>query len=307
MRPKSFEEFVGQRAAIEQIKLALSSARARNTAIDHVLLSGPPGLGKTTIAQLIAASSGSRCIETNANIIRTPADVLAQIVNLRDGDVLFLDEIHALPVNVQEFLYPAMEDYRISTISQLNRRAAVTIQLRRFVLVGATTIEGQLTGPMRDRFGIVCRLLPYSESDIADVVRRAARKEGVAITEDSVLAIARRSRSTPRIALKHLRRIRDSAVSLGSLNKIDIKAVEHAYSILRISDLGLTDQDRDLLKALAMTSYSAVGLQALSAAINVTPETVEHVLEPHLMRIGAIERTPRGRRITEFGRGLIGD
>jgi len=306
MRPKTFDEFVGQRAAIEQIKLALNSAKVRKSAIDHVLLSGPPGLGKTTIAQLIAANSGSKCIETNANIIRTPADVLAQIVNLRDNDVLFLDEIHALPLKVQEFLYPAMEDYRISTISQLNRRSAVTIQLRRFVLVGATTIEGLLSDPMRDRFGIICRLTPYSESDIADVVRRAAFKEGIKISEDSVLTIARRSRSTPRIALKHLRRIRDSAVLFGSFNNIQMNAVKHAYNILRISDLGLTDQDYDILKVLAANNSGTMGLQALSAAINVTQETIEHVVEPHLIRLGAIERTPRGRRITDYGRSLLG-
>lgn len=305
MRPKSFDEFVGQKAALQQIQLALSSARARGTAIDHVLLSGPPGLGKTTIAQLIASSSGARCVETNANIIRTPSDVLAQIINLRDGDVLFLDEIHALPVNVQEFLYPAMEDYKISTISHLNSRSAVTIQLRKFVLVGATTIEGQLTGPMRDRFGIICRLTPYDIDDIADVIRRASAKDGVRIDEGSVLEIARRSRSTPRIALKYLRRIRDSAIALGLKNSIDVRAVEHAFSVLRITNLGLTDQDHDMLKALAKTSSGTMGLQAIAAAINVTAETIENAIEPHLMRIGAIERTPRGRRITDWGRTLI--
>lgn len=302
MRPKKWDDFVGQQHAVAQIKLALQAAKARKSFVDHILLSGPPGLGKTTIAHIVSNESGGKCIELNANIIKTPADALAQIVHLRGGDVLFIDEIHSLPPQVQEFLYPAMEDYRISTISQLNRKAAVMINLQRFILIGATTIEGQLTGPMRDRFGIVCRLVPYSVLEIENVIVNASLKSGYQISKPAVTMIAQRSRSTPRTALKFLRRIHDCAVASNSPNFVSEAHAIEGFRILRIREHGLNDTDVEYLRALAMSGDKPVGLQALSAMTNISEETIMHVVEPHLMRIGCITRTQKGRIITEHGK-----
>lgn len=306
MRPKTFEEFTGQEAAVNQIRLALDSAKARHDVIDHVLLTGPPGLGKTTIANMIAEALGTRCVETIANVIRSPADMTTTLVGLRRGEVLFIDEIHALPANVQEYLYTAMEDYKISMISKAVRRNAITINLNKFVLVGATTIEGQLSGPMLDRFGIVCRLQPYTDDEIKSILVNAAMKECVTITPRALDIIANRCRATPRIALRHLRRARDSAVIAGNARTIDSSAVEHAYSVLRIKEHGLTEQDMAMLKVLSY-SDGPVGLNALASHINTTVETIETVIEPHLLRIGAVERTPRGRVIGPMGMKIVAE
>lgn len=306
MRPKTFDEFTGQEAAVGQIRLALDSAKARQDVIDHVLLTGPPGLGKTTIANLIANALGTRCIETIANSIRSPADMTTSLVSLRRGEVLFIDEIHALPTTVQEYLYTAMEDYKISMISKAARRSAITINLNKFVLVGATTIEGQLSGPMLDRFGIVCRLQPYTDDEIKSILINAAMKDCVTITPRALDIIANRCRATPRIALRHLRRARDSAVIAGNSRTIDSEAVEHAYSVLRIREHGLTDQDVLMLKVLSY-SNSPIGLNALASHLNTTVETIETVIEPHLLRIGAVERTPRGRTLGPLGMKVVAE
>lgn len=304
-RPSTFGEFIGQSLAVRQIRLALDSAKLREDVIDHVLLAGPPGVGKTTIAQLIAGELGTRCIETNAVVLKTPADMTSSLVNLKRGDVLFVDEIHEMPIHVQEFLYTAMEDYKISMVSHVAaQRRAITIQLKKFVLVGATTIEGQLTGPMLDRFGIVCRLKVYTNDDIKQIIKRQAARIKIEITEKALDLMAERARATPRVALRHLRRILDSAVSLGSPSKVNEHHALHAYSVLGIGKLGLTEQDLAVLRTLANSAY-LVGLVQLAMHVNTSALTVETVIEPHLLRIGAIERTPRGRRITEFGRSLI--
>lgn len=304
MRPKNFDEFVGQEQSVRQICLALESAIAREDVIDHVLLSGPPGLGKTTIANIIANMLGTRCVETIANVLKSPADAITSLVNLRRGDVLFIDEIHALPIVVQEYLYTAMEDYKIATISGQRARRVITIDLHKFVLVGATTMEGNLTGPMHDRFGIVCRLKPYTEEDLVEIIRRATLKMNVQITDAALSIIANRARATPRVALRQLRRIYDSATVIGTQNLITEDAAMHCYEILGIRRHGLTEQDIAVLRELSKTSY-AVGVAALAASTHNSTQTIETVIEPHLMRIGAIQRTPRGRKITDFGKSLI--
>lgn len=304
IRPKTFDEFVGQDLAIRQIRLALSSAKTRGDVIDHVLLVGPPGLGKTTIAHVIAGALGTRCIETNANAIKNASDATASLVSLRRGDVIFIDEIHALPVHVQEYLYPAMEDYKLHMVSKVSQRTAISIELHKFVLVGATTIEGLLSAPMLDRFGIICRLRIYTDLEIRQIVLTAAKKESIKVTDDALDLIASRARATPRVALRQLRRIRDSATAFGNSQIITKDAALHAYSVLGIGHHGLTEQDLAVLKALVNSEY-AVGVAALASQINSTVQTIETVIEPHLMRIGAVERTPRGRRVTEFGKKLL--
>jgi Holliday junction DNA helicase RuvB len=304
-RPQNFDEFVGQEHVKKQLKLAVDSANAREDVIDHVLLSGPAGLGKTTIANIVAASLGTRCFETIANVLKSPADAITSLVNLRRGDVLFIDEIHALPTTVQEYLYTAMEDYKINTIAGRTRRTT-TIDLHKFVLIGATTIEGQLTGPLLSRFGIVCSLEPYRTSDLEEIIRRQAVRDGITIDDLALHMVADRCRATPRIALRQMRRLRDSATVLGDPNHITAAAAEHAYDVLGIAKHGLTHLDTKMVIALAQHEH-AVGLDALAGMINCDRTTIETVLEPHLMRLGIVLRSPRGRKLTEKGHALARD
>lgn len=303
VRPETFSQFIGQRNAVEQIQLALQSATQRNDVIDHVLLSGPAGTGKTTIAKIIANTVGTRCVEVIAKVIKSPADAITNLVNLRRGDVLFIDEIHALPVSVQEYFYTAMEDYSISTISSRTRRAA-TINLHKFVLVGATTNEGMLTGPMLSRFGITCQLEPYNQLNLVQIVMNAAAAQGMQVDGAAAQMVADRCRNTPRIALRQLRRIRDSATMQGDPNHISLEAAKHAYGVLGISKYGLTKNDIKVLRILSESDY-AIGVESLVSLANIDSDTITQTIEPHLMRLGFIIRTPRGRVITNRGRAVI--
>ena len=297
MRPTTFDEFVGQDDVKRQLNIALDAAKRNDDVIDHVMLSGPPGLGKTTIAKIVANALGSTCKETIASVLRTPQDIITSLVHLKRGDVLFIDEIHALPINVQEYLYTAMEDYRISTISGAHTRRAINLDLKKFVLIGATTMEGLVSSPMLDRFGFVCRLRPYSEPNLAQILLNAVNQQGTWRVEAGALEkIANRARMTPRVALRQLRRVKDMCYDKVITNV----AVDGAFEMLGITEYGLTHDDRSVLRVLHKTNR-AMGLDALAAMCHSSRHTLEQVVEPHLMRMGFIQRMPRGRMITPEG------
>ena len=298
LRPSSFDTFIGQNHVKEQLNLALESAVMRDDVIDHVLLAGPAGTGKTTLANIMSSRLGTRCVETIANVMRKPQDAANNLVNLRRGDILFIDEIHALPITVQEYLYTAMEDYKINTIAGRSRRA-VTVNLQKFILVGATTNEGQLSGPMLSRFGLVCNLKPYSDEDIGMIATRGAKALGIGITDQATKLVMGRCRGVPRIALRQIKRMRDSATIMHK-SMIDLESAIHAYRVLQIGEHGMTNQDRAVLKVLSGKKH-ATGIQGVSSESNIDQDTIANLIEPHLLRIGAIVRTPRGRSITKFG------
>ena len=302
VRPTTFDDFVGQDHVKSQLNLALESAVLRDDVIDHVLLAGPAGTGKTTLAHIMANRLGTKCVETIANVIKKPQDAANNLINLRRGDILFIDEIHALPVTVQEYLYTAMEDYKVNTIAGRNRRA-VTVNLQKFILVGATTNEGQLTGPMMSRFGLVCNLKPYRPVDLDAIVIRGAKALGINISGDAVDLVVDRCRGVPRIALRQLKRMRDSATVMRR-EMIDKESALHAYGILQIGEYGITSQDLSVLKVLEGKSH-ATGLQGIASEANIDQDTIANLIEPHLLRIGAIVRTPRGRKITQEGKRIL--
>lgn len=303
-RPTNFHDFIGQKRVVDQIRLAVSSAKARSSFVDHILLSGPPGLGKTTIANIIASDLGGKCVESVANIFKTNLDVATTLVNLKDNDVLFIDEIHALRIDIQEFLYTAMEDYKMVTMVGASTRKPVTITLKKFVLIGATTVEGLLSTPFLNRFGVICKLEPYTDDDLVQIVRNAAIKESIPIDEPALALIANCSRSTPRIALRLLRRSRDVAVVQSESSDITEPVVAKTFQMLGISKFGITDQDKLVLKVLA-SAGTTVGLSTISSSTNIADLTIMNVVEPHLLRIGAITKHPRGRMITDFGMRLL--
>lgn len=295
LRPKSFDDYVGQRKAKSNLKVYVEAARARSEALDHVLLFGPPGLGKTTLAQILAREMGVGFRATSGPVIAKPGDLAAILTNLEANDVLFIDEIHRLPASVEEILYPAMEDYALDIIIGEGPSArSVRLDLAPFTLVGATTRAGLLATPLRDRFGIPVRLEFYETEELAHILLAAARRLGAAITGPGAAEIAARARGTPRIALRLLRRVRDFAEAEGAV--IDEASAARALRRLEIDEDGLDALDRRYLHALVRTyAGGPVGADTLAAALSEARDSVEDVIEPYLMQKGYVARTPRGR------------
>ncbi|HEY3240120.1 MAG TPA: Holliday junction branch migration DNA helicase RuvB [Acidimicrobiia bacterium] len=299
LRPRRLAEFVGQPALKQHLEIVLGAARARGQAADHVLLGGPPGLGKTTMAGIVAAEMGVTFRITSGPALERSGDLAAILTNLDEGDVLFIDEIHRLHRVVEEVLYPAMEDFALDIVIGKGPSArSIRLDLPRFTLVGATTRTGLVTGPLRDRFGFVARLDYYTTEDLVAIVGRAARILGVHIGADGAAEIARRARGTPRIANRLLRRVRDFAEVKRDGTVTGAVAAE-ALALFEVDERGLDKVDRAILTALCRTFAGApVGLSTLAVSVGEEPETVEDVYEPYLLQEGLLHRTPRGRVAT---------
>ncbi len=302
LRPGSLGEFVGQKKVVDQLSLVLSAARLHNRTPDHVLLAGPPGLGKTTLAMIVAHESNKTLRLTSGPAIQSSGDLASILSALETGDVLFIDEIHRMSRSAEEMLYLAMEDFRVDVmVGKGPGAASISLDIAPFTLVGATTRSGMLPTPLRDRFGFTAFLEFYEPDELVNVIQRSADKLGIVIDTDAAHALALRSRGTPRIANRLLRRVRDFA-AVNEHSNVDSASVEGAMNLFEIDARGLDRVDRQLLKLLA-TQFSAkpVGLSTLAVAIGEEPDTIEAVIEPYLIRIGFIQRTPRGREITGAG------
>ncbi len=307
LRPQLLKEYIGQDKVKENMKIYIEAAKKRGEPLDHVLLYGPPGLGKTTLAGIISNEMKSKIKVTSGPAIEKPGDLAAILTALTEGDVLFIDEIHRLSKSVEEILYPALEDYVLDIVIGTGPAAkSIRIDLPRFTLIGATTKAGSLTTPLRDRFGIVDRLELYSTKDLSTIVKRSAKILNIEIDEKSSIEIARRSRGTPRIANRLLKRVRDYALVLGDGN-INLEITKHALNKLEIDELGLDNIDRRILETLIITyAGRPVGLETIATTIGEEVDTIEDVYEPYLIQIGYIARTPRGRIATPLAYKHIG-
>ena len=307
LRPKVLADFVGQAAARANLSIFIEAARARKDALDHVLFVGPPGLGKTTLAQIVARELGVNFRATSGPVIAKAGDLAALLTNLEERDVLFIDEIHRLSPAVEEILYPAMEDYQLDLIIGEGPAArSVRIELAKFTLVGATTRLGLLTTPLRDRFGIPVRLQFYTVAELEHIVARGARLMGVAMTEDGASEIARRSRGTPRIASRLLRRVRDFAHVEGD-GTVTRTVADRALLRLEVDAMGLDQLDRRYLSTIAMSfGGGPVGIETIAAALAEPRDAIEEIVEPYLIQQGMVQRTPRGRMLTPHAFAHLG-
>jgi Holliday junction DNA helicase RuvB len=307
LRPRTLDEYIGQDRIRENLEVSIAAARQRGEALDHVLLYGPPGLGKTTLAYVIGNELGVPVRATSGPVLEKPGDLAAILTNLGEREVLFIDEIHRMPATIEEILYPALEDYELDImIGQGPSARSVKVPLQKFTLIGATTRAGLLTSPLRARFGIVHRLEFYTPADLEEIVRRSARILGVPIEDDAAAEIARRSRGTPRIANRLLRRVRDYAQVRAS-GRITAEVAHAGLKLLEVDEYGFDEVDRKLLRTIIdKFGGGPVGINSIAAAISEEKDAIEDIYEPFLIQIGFVDRTPRGRVATARAYAFFG-
>jgi Holliday junction DNA helicase RuvB len=308
LRPSRLSEFIGQKDIVESLKVALTAAKQRGEPLEHILFSGPPGLGKTSLAHIIAHEMGTKITTTSGPAVERAGDLIGILTNLGKGDILFIDEIHRLSKVVEEFLYPAMENFQIDFVIDKGPYAkTIKFNLKPFTLVGATTRSGLLTAPLRERFGIFCHLDFYSVEELTKIVRNSARLLSLPIDKDAAYEVAKRSRGTPRVANRLLRRVRDYAQVKEANQTVSQAIVDRALSALRIDKVGLDEADRKVLKTI-LESYDGgpVGIESLAATLNEEVDTIVDCIEPFLLKMGFLKRTSRGRQVTELAYEHLG-